>query len=268
VDYDAPAPGSSWPRWSKSLLIDGKPLYEVGSDCGTCETCLRLVGWPAELAARRADGVRRALQDVTDLSPELLDTLGPLITALRPGHYVVTLVDLDLELVTDADASWWKRRGDLRYSEEDDAPAAWCTWPGTPHFQLRALIPGAAPTFGVMLPSQNLTTLSARTCDAHREAIRGGAHPACVALAWVESKAVEGEYVELFLLGVVLDGHHKLAAYAAQGVAARAVLVCRIEDTWGPPEDRARWFLETTASLKVSAQNGASTFARGAAPTS
>ncbi|HZM78812.1 MAG TPA: hypothetical protein VFC19_24045 [Candidatus Limnocylindrales bacterium] len=52
IDYDPPPPGSSWPRWDKSLRIAERPVYAVGSDCGTCETSLRLLGWPVDRAAR------------------------------------------------------------------------------------------------------------------------------------------------------------------------------------------------------------------------
>jgi hypothetical protein len=51
------------------------------------------------------------------------------------------------------------------------------------------------------------------------------------------------------VIGAVLDGHHKLAAYAHASVPARCVLVTRIEDTWGPPDDRARPLRESLARL-------------------
>ena len=50
---------------------------------------------------------------------------------------------------------------------------------------------------------------------------------------------------------MVLDGHHKLRAYARTGVPARTILLCRIEDSWGPPEDRTRFLEEALARYMV-----------------
>jgi hypothetical protein len=61
------------------------------------------------------------------------------------------------------------------------------------------------------------------------------------------------EYHERFLTAVVLDGHHKLTAYARAGVPARVVLLSRSEDNWGPPEDRDRYLVEVTTPLRAAA---------------
>ena len=42
---------------------------------------------------------------------------------------------------------------------------------------------------------------------------------------------------------MLLDGHHETAAYTELGVAARVLLLCRTEDTWGPPDAPGRPFL-------------------------
>jgi hypothetical protein len=167
-------------------------------------------------------------------------------------------VDLDLELVSDPASSWWRRRGEFRRNEDGELDSyVDCDWPGTPHFQLRHPILLSPPTFGALVPSQDLGRLSAGVVEEHAAAIRGGAHPACVALSWTEGKEVRAEHDERFLLGVVLDGHHKLAAYAHLHTPARVLLVCRIEDTWGPPDDPARWFREATEAMARSGFNPA-----------
>jgi hypothetical protein len=251
IEHDPPPPGSSWPRWNKSLLVGGQALYAVGSDCGTCETTLRLTGWPAERAAALAASARDALRDVASLGRPLFDRLEPLLAGLRSGHYVATLADLDLERVASPETSWWARRYALR---DPDAPGsttdAASSWPGVEHFQLREPIPGEERTFGVILPSQPPSALAPDTVDAYARLIRAGERPAALVLAWVEAKEIAGEVPERFLVGVVLDGHHKLAAHARAGIPARALLLCRLEDTWGPPEDRERFIREATAPLK------------------
>jgi hypothetical protein len=88
----------------------------------------------------------------------------------------------------------------------------------------------------VVLPTHALRT--EETVATHRAAIDAGRRPAALLWGWVEQKYVEMEHLELFLIGVTLDGHHRLAAYAAAGVPARAVLVARLEDSWGEDPDR------------------------------
>lgn len=240
IDYDPPPPGSQWPRWNKSLYVDGRPLYGIGSDCGTCETSLRLAGWPTDRAAAATARVRGALADVPKASVELARALEPLFGELRPGHYVATCVDLHLEWIGDPKRSWYGRRRTLRDGRDREDRLGI----GTPHFQVPSVIPGPEPTFAIVLPSQDPASIDGATVDGHAAAIAAGARPACIALSWLEWKEVRGEFLERVLVGVVLDGHHKLAAYARAGVPARTLLVCRIEDTYGPAEDRPRWFLD------------------------
>jgi hypothetical protein len=253
IDYDPPSPGSSWPRWNLSLLVGGERVYALGSHCGTCETSLRLIGWPPQRIAEQIGLVRDALRDVLALGAELFDVLHPLLAALRPGHYVAALVDLDLEAVNDPQDSWlWRRSLD----DEDATPerlarGAAVAWPGAPHFQLREPVPGSVPAFGLVLPSVPLDRLSASTVAEHERAIADGARPIGLALAWVEDRDVHGDRAERFLIGVLLDGHHKLAAYAKRDTPARLLLLCRLEDCWGPPEDRGLFLREVIGRLLV-----------------
>ncbi len=253
IDYDAPPPGSSWPQWDKSLRVAGQDVYAVGSECGTCETTLRHAGWPPPLAARHGDAIRAALHDLRSLEPATLEALAPLLATLRSGRYVAALTDLDLVRVDHAAGSWWHRRVTLRVSEDgerdqlDDDQG----WPGVTHLELREPLPGTPPTFGAIVPSQSLDELRPDVVDAKATAIRAGARPAALALAWTDRREVGASFAEQFLIGMVLDGHHRLAAYAALAVPARVLLICRLEDTWGPPGDRARWFRDTAHAARV-----------------
>ncbi|MFF8614845.1 hypothetical protein [Streptomyces sp. NPDC015350] len=261
IDYDPPAPGSSWPRWDKSLRIDGERVYHVGSDCGTCETTLRLLGWPPRTARAGADRLRAALADVDSLGGVddsvgvddpgggVLDAVAPIVEELPSGHYRAHLLDLDLERVTDPAASWTTRRHGLRADDERYGEDPCEDWPGTGHFQLRDPVPGEVPTYGVLLPSQPLDVLDADTVARHASAIAAGRRPTALALAWVEDSYVEAEHPERFLVAVVLDGHHRLAAHAAAGVPARVLLLSRAEDNWGPEEGWSKAFDEVLGRL-------------------
>jgi hypothetical protein len=247
IDYDPPSPGSPWARWGRSLLVDGQRLYRVGSGCGTCETTLGLVGWPARRAAELASTMRDRIAHVPGLTRELVDASAPLLTALRTGHYVLALVDLDVELVTGARDSWLSRRiarraGTDRVPSTDDGA-------GTRHFQLREPLTEEPPTYGILMPTQPIEEPDTGRVMAFRIAIRGGERPAALVLGWIEDRYVEAQYPERFLVGMVLDGHHKLLAYAAEGQPARAMLISRVEDSWGPPDNRTQWLDEVITRL-------------------
>lgn len=249
IDYDPPVPGSSWPRWDKSLRIDGQRVYRVGSDCDTCETNLSLLGWPARAAREGADRLRTALADVAGLDPGVFDAAAPLIEQLRSGHYRAHLADLALDRVTDPGASWLIRRRALREDYEPYDEVGLYDWPGTDHFQLPDRIPGETPTYGVLLPSQPPDALDTDTVARYTAAIMAGRRPAALALAWVKDIYVQAEHPERFLVAAALDGHHKLAAYAAAGIPARLLLLSRAEDNWGPEEGWSTAFNEVLAEI-------------------
>ena len=176
IGYDPPSPGSPWPVWGKSLFMDGRPVYHVGSDCDTCETCMGLIGWPepADLSRR----LRASLRDMPELTAELLEAADPLLSGLRSGHYLLTLADLDLEQVTEPEDAWWFKRMALRTGDLwDYGMGAAEQWSGTGHFQLREPIPGPVPSLGSLLPTRPLDTLSSDTVDAFADAIEAGRRP-------------------------------------------------------------------------------------------
>jgi hypothetical protein len=262
IDHDPPLPGATWPRWGRSLQVAADPVYALGSTCGTCETFVRLAGWPAERAATISASLRGHLAHLPELTGPLLADLGPLLGVLRSGRVLLTLVDLDLVAVTDDAASWFHRRHAMRGSdrddedEEDDPEDEGTDGPGTPHFQLRHPIPGDVPTYGSVLPLQPLDRLDEAAVAAHAAAISSGRRPAAVLLAWADDRLVHLDDPERFLLAAVLDGHHKLTAYARAGVPARALLVGRIDDSWGPPQDRTAYLREVTEPLRLHPNGG------------
>lgn len=146
-------------------------------------------------------------------------------------------------------AGWPPERAAVDAGAEDaDPQEVWSPWPGTEHFQVCEPLSREPPTFGVIMPTQPLAALDEATITGHEQAIRAGLRPACLLLAWVDRRTVRGESEEQLLIGVILDGHHKLAAYARCGVPAPAVLLCRLEDTYGPADARERWFVEALRS--------------------
>ncbi|MFI0929958.1 HEAT repeat domain-containing protein [Streptomyces sp. NPDC021012] len=240
VAYDPPSPGSSWPRWDRSLTFDGKPLYRVGSSCDTCELGLTLLGWPDGEATRLAAGMRGRLADLDRLDTALLAEWSPVLGELETGHYRALLLDLPLERVSEPARSWWYRRVAARAEEDgDDSEYAEDRpedhWPGVPHFQLTAPVPGGRVpfTYGALLPSQPPQALDPAAVTRHTAAIEAGKRPAAVVLGWIDDRYVEARHEERWLVGAVLDGHHRLAAYAAAGAPARVLLLARVDGGGG-----------------------------------
>ncbi|MFJ5831413.1 hypothetical protein [Streptomyces sp. NPDC093089] len=243
VDFDPPSPGSSWPRWDRSLTVDRRPLYWLGSTCDTCELALSLLGWPDETTPRLAARMRERLTDLHRLDAALLAEWIPVLAELETGHYRALLLDLPLERVTDPAQSWWYRRTAARTDDvADDAEAADTAddplehyWPGVTHFQLTAPVPGSRIplTYGALLPSQPPESLDPATIARHTSALTTGARPAVVALGWIDDRYVEAEHEERWLIGAILDGHHRLTAYAAAGIPARVLLLARLDGGCG-----------------------------------
>ncbi|MFE1547824.1 hypothetical protein [Streptomyces sp. NPDC058718] len=240
VAFDPPSPGSSWPRWDRSLTFDDKPLYRVGSRCDTCELSLTLLDWPDDEATRIAARMRGRLADLDRLDAALLAEWSPVLGELKTGHYRALLLDLPLERVTQPAQSWWYRRAAARAQEDDDdseygEDRPEDHWPGVAHYQLTAPVAGGRVpfTYGALLPSQPPEALDPATVARHAAAITAGERPAAVVLGWIDDRYVEARHEERWLVGAVLDGHHRLAAYAAAGVPARVLLLARVGEGGG-----------------------------------
>ncbi|WP_030317648.1 hypothetical protein [Streptomyces flavochromogenes] len=240
IALDPPSPGSSWPRWDRSLTFDGKPLYRVGSFCDTCELGLTLLDWPDREATRIAARMRGRLARLDRIDTALLAEWSPVLGELETGHYRALLLDLPLERVSAPARSWWYRRAAARakddgddFAYDGDRPEDY--WPGVSHFQLTAPVPGGRVpcTYGAVLPSQPPEALDPAAVARHAAAISAGERPAAVVLGWIDDRYVEARHEERWLVGAVLDGHHRLAAYAAAGVPARVLLLARVGEVGG-----------------------------------
>ncbi|MET8508824.1 hypothetical protein ABZV60_29950 [Streptomyces sp. NPDC004787] len=126
---------------------------------------------------------------------------------------------------------------------EDDDPDDGCdedarpedAWPGVAHFQLPAPVPDARipATYAAVLPSQPPEALDPGALARHAAALAAGQRPAAVVLGWVDDRYVEARHEERWLVGVILDGHHRLAAYATAGLPARVLWITRLGEGAG-----------------------------------
>ncbi|GAA1984195.1 hypothetical protein [Catenulispora subtropica] len=177
---------SSWPEWDYSWCHGGERLYAAGSVCSTCEVWLTRVGWAPEHAVELAQSVRSAVADVRGLDPALLTAVEPLLGALVSSRYQLRLIDLPLE-------------GLVHESPEPERPL-------------------------VIAPTQQ--GLDPATVEQYEDAIASGARPAAVVVAHVNQRqAWDADEPRTSLTGFVLDGHHKLTAYANLDTPARVLLI-------------------------------------------
>lgn len=247
-DFEPPSPGATWPQWSQSLYVGGERVYDVGSTCGTCELYLRHLAWPQEgleqtAAALEAADAHRGLAD-------WIATWAPLLEQLRSGQYLVARLALAIDRIDRANLaeSWFHRRQQLRAerSEEPDFEPEPPYWPGTAHYQ--GPRSGEPPTYPVIFPTQDPSRLDEARIARHQRAIAGGARPAVVALGWLDTRSIRGEHEERFLSLIILNGHHRLEAYARAQLAAPLIVVARVADSWGPPDAPDRLLREALAA--------------------
>lgn len=252
IDFDKPEPGATWPRWNRSLLVGDRQVVEVGSTCGTCESLLRFVDWPGEDIPSAALSLEDRAGKL-DLS-ETVAAWTPLLCELRSGSYIAAELSFPIERIDSRKRldSWFNRRRALRIDEDEpDASPAMDegdnACPTMTHYQgLRA---GEPPLYPVVLPLADPAALVRPTVDEYVRRLAEGDRPPVVAFAWVDDREVQSLWRERFLFLAVLNGHHRLEAYATAGVPARLVAFARVDDSWGPPEDPARYLREAFAGL-------------------
>ena len=238
------------PRWSQSLLVE-RSVYEVGSTCGTCDLLLKFIGWRDDLFDTAETGRGRHQR-----WPEGVDFAGPLIQQLRSGRYLVGQLSFPIERIEEKNlaSSWFNRRHELRRlseDDEDDEPndaEVRAAWPGAAHYQ-GPRGGGETPTYPVVMPLHDLTKLDEARVVAYQQAISDGACPVAVVLGWVDVRDVQARWAERFANFVILNGHHRLEAYARAGVAANIIAIARIADSWGPPDRPDKYLREAFGPL-------------------
>lgn len=219
--------GGAWPQWNRALTVDRAPLYAVSSGCDTCATIFSLSGSldaSRDAMARYRAGIRSVLS-----IDSALDAIEPLVHQLETGRYLASLVSVSLRPMRSAREGWLgdpdalETEGAVRYESA-----------------VVALAPQQSACF-VLGTSQPDAITDASIVAMYADEIRAGSRPAALALCWLEER-FEGGWDEstplrTSALGLLLDGHHKLAAYAREGVAA-PVLALTMLDQCSMPRER------------------------------
>ena len=99
-----------------------------------------------------------------------------------------------------------------------------------------------------MLPTQDPGRLRDARIAEYQRAIAAGDRPLVVAAAWVDARHVASSWSERFLSLAVLNGHHRVEAYARSGVPAPVIAVARASDSW-PSQDAPDQYLHEAFEL-------------------
>lgn len=227
LDDVHPDAAGSWPLWSVGWVMGGRELFEVGSNCSTCEVYLRRTGWAPTDAIAFAQSIRGVVGDVPALTPRLLTAFEPVLAGCATGRYDVRLVDVRLWATHDQGDTWYGDRGE---NLEDVEPVS-----------TTATLYAGLSTTGVLsaltiVATQPDTALDEHTVAEYADVITAGVRPVVVAAAHAADRYVVGsnDRVDRSVTAFVIDGHHKLAAYDRLGLPARVILLCDLEPRLHP----------------------------------
>ncbi len=246
-------------RWSRSLYVGGQRLFDIGNDGNTCEAMLTVAGWSPERAHLAAIALDRAVRDLSALDEDAIESCLPLLSAMRSGRYVASLLDVPIERIEHPHASWMSRRRQVRAGSGPvdliwaHGPDAAAPPPDLVHYQTPMAIGMNPPFVSLMMPSQPTAKLEATRAGEVASRIVLGERPVIVALGWVDDRVVGERVASRLLEMAVMDGHHRLEAYARAGVPARVLALCRVEDSWGPPTHPERHLRGCFEALGASA---------------
>lgn len=215
VSFDNKGDGQ-WDVWNRFISIDGKPAYEIGNICGTCNFYFeRLEGakkgmYPSKVIEQLNEGLQSLDQSTIDKISEIIPN----------GKYEVLLLNAQpkfVELGTNKDyfanevAKLW---GIDRFWGMPHNPKI-KYYRGTDQ-----LINQDEKIFEFLIPIFPQTWLDTKRVEFYKEKIKKGKFPTAISLSvldvkapavWTDEKKSE-HTVHWCLAHYILDGHHKVFA--------------------------------------------------------
>ena len=211
-----------------AIHVNETPLYTAGAWISeTCEAYLSHLGWPRERAHALSQALAASVEKGATLSESWVQLWEPVLTTLPSGTYQGIDLRLPLETVKQAERSWFNLRDKMRYGEcddqEQDTDQGEPFWLGTRHYQGPTTGSRDSRSFWLALPSQAEDKLNEERVRHYEKRIKQGERPTAVCLAWIDARDVFGLRPETFFYLLIIDGHHKLEAYARCGVHASVI---------------------------------------------
>lgn len=187
------------------LYLDGVPLVETDiPGCGTCSTRLRAGYGDGLINQQACQAVRDSLNGEYTGLKNAVESLAPLVGLMKSGLYVIA--DFDLFPVQNFVGSFDYFWDAPEFTTELHFHHA---WGGTQLLD--------APLF--LAPSQRVAQMNPERLEYYRQRLKeGDSFPRAVALYLNGGVAL------------LLDGHHKAAACAAEGVPVKTTVIFPIED--------------------------------------
>lgn len=224
-----PGPTSSWPLWDVVWTEGGASLYQVGSQCGTCELFLARQGWAPHEATMLAQTVRDAVADVSALTPGLLAALGPVLEGFATGRYRLILDNRHLTATTAWSDTWFVARDPDAWADADAGNDI------DGHLFTSRNTDGTIAAVTVA-PTQPASAISTDRVAHFAGEIRAGRRPLVIVAAHAAQRDVMGntDRLDQSVTGFVIDGHHKLAAYQQTNIPATILWICDLEPRLNP----------------------------------
>ena len=203
--------GSGSYAWWYDLSFDGKPLYNIGNLCSTCQAIFSLLNVletplaPAELSQHLRDGI-------TTITPDILDTVGAMIPN---GKYIVGLLNIQ-PVISDRNTSPNSLRNRIDNGRVNGSVGEILN--------------------EIVLPLIAEDRLDRATIDNYKARMQAGERPTVLALSVADDRAPSGRAPDYYLAHFLLDGHHKMVAARELGLPLSVLSFLSLDGSFAFPE--------------------------------
>lgn len=252
--------------------VQGKRKFEIGNDCDTCHFWFKCLQEPKAFAEKKVVNLPKAVSIPRPLDDELIQELSPMIEMMDKGdHYLFnSSVDLTGPFPYDDENSYFHNNEfhelwDIEDPAAEDILSNWEHYEGK-HPRVYRHEGISEKLFKFLIPLVPVKKLKQENIQLYKEMIANGDRPRILVLGMLQRAIPETisngsrKTLHSYFAGVVLDGHHKLAAYRRAGVPANVlVLLSRNASKYylldGESGDPNELFEDRLASLIVPADN-------------
>jgi hypothetical protein len=210
--------GGDWEVWHRYISIDGKPAYEIGNICGTCNFYFeRLEG--ANQNVQPIDLIEQLNEGLTSLEKKTTEKVAEIIPNGKYKVLLLTVFPKKIELGTETD--YFTNEGVKLWGIDG-------FW-GIPHNPKIKYYRGTdqkikddEKIFEFLIPIFPQTCLEPKRIDFYKQQLEQGKIPTAISLSVLDIKAPaiwindqKPEFTGHWCLAhYILDGHHKMFAAA------------------------------------------------------
>ena len=217
--------------------IQGKRKFEIGNDCDTCHFWFKCLQEPKNFANKKIVNLPKAISIPRPLDETFVSEIEPLIEMMDKGeHYIFnTTVDLTGPFRSDDEESYFHNTEfmeiwDIEDPAAEDILSNWEHYEGKhPRIYRHEAI--TDKLFKFLIPLVPVRKLKEENIRLYKDMISNGDRPRILALGMLQRAIPESvkegnsKTMHSFFAGVILDGHHKLAAYRRAGVPANLLII-------------------------------------------